>query len=82
MTEDLVELARLQDELEGILLDDLGVFIKEHPAADSSRFAVSVFLSLAGRIGISHLDAETTARFMETTADAVRRHGKKPLKGH
>jgi hypothetical protein len=77
MTADLAELARLQDELEGVLLTRLGDFIKEHPAADSARFAVTVFLALAGRIGLSHLGAESTAECMEITAAKVREHGKK-----
>lgn len=74
-TEDLEALTCLQNELEETLLDRLGVFIKEHPEADSSQFAVNVFLSLAGRVGISHLGTGRTAHCMETVAGLVRKHG-------
>jgi hypothetical protein len=79
---DLAELAKLQDKLEEILLDQLGIFIEEHPAANSARFGVAVFLGVAGRIGISHLGADTTAKCMEDVAATVRSHGKKKSKVH
>lgn len=79
---ELAVLAKLQDELEEILLDQLGAFIQAHPAADSARFGVSVFLGVAGRVGISHLGPEVTARCMETVAASVRKAGKKGMTKH
>ena len=57
------------------LLDRLGAFLNDHPRANSAQFTMNVFLSLAGRIGLSHLGADHTARCMEVVAQSVRKHG-------